>query len=603
MIIGSRTHHSIARRRVWGAAVLLILTMPAGAQPPQEQQQVQARLSKAYAAIDQAVAASRAPGMVVGITDRRELQKVIVHGYSDLKSRVPLKPDSRFAIGSVSKSFTAIALMQLFDEGRFDPDAPITRYLPWFKVNSKFAPIEGRHLLSHTAGLPNYLADLSSSRYAAYELRDFDTSYAPGTHFWYSNTGFQILGYALESIEHAPYHTIIERRILKPLGMTDTVAVIDDSQRANMAVSYQRWPYNDAYVEAPWFEYAASDGSIVSTAADMCAYARFILHRGASNHGKLLSDKSFQLLTTPGLDDYGFGLMDSPNGRRYRDQPFRRHCRIQQLRGSPHERRIRPRLLGQRRLGPGLRSMDQRYHQGRLSRYALARQPARHRPANAPTAQYANTYLAADGQKLELISTGTGLALRRTDATVPLLPMGRDTFRTPTDDPNSFPFIFGRAEARPDAKVVEVSHGAEWYASGGYAGAAKAATPPEYLAYVGHYENHNPEGPSVRIYVRNGTSWPCWEGRFPQPAITHSSLWARAPSARPNPATTRNVIASTPSSKVMRFGWSSPARRSIAWIRSRSRAAASPRIRPGDIPPLDRVDAEAAHANHAQLFR
>jgi len=504
MIIGSRTHHSNARRRVWGAAVLLILTMPAGAQPPQEQQQVQARLSKAYAAIDQAVAASRAPGMVVGITDRRELQKVIVHGYSDLKSRVPLKPDSRFAIGSISKSFTAIALMQLFDEGRFDPDAPITRYLPWFKVKSKFAPIEGRHLLSHTAGLPNYLADLSSSRYAAYELRDFDSSYTPGTHFWYSNTGFQILGYALESIEHAPYHTIIERRILKPLGMSDTVAVIDDSQRANMAVSYQRWPYNDAYVEAPWFEYAASDGSIVSTAADMCAYARFILHRGASNHGKLLSDKSFQLLTTPGLDDYGFGLWirhtdgDTVISHSGGIAGFNSFVEAHMNDGFALV------FLGNGGLDPVFDQWISDTIKAAYRGTPWPDRPARHSAANAPTVQYANTYSAADGQKLEFISTGTGLALRRTDSTVPLLRMGRDTFRTPTDDPNSFPFIFGRAEARPDAKVVEVSHGAEWYASGDYAGAAKAATPPEYLAYVGHYENHNPEGPSVRIYVRNG---------------------------------------------------------------------------------------------------
>src|SRR3546814_14427420 len=72
---------------------------------------------------------------------------VASHGFADIDRRTPATPGTRFAIGSISKSFTAVALMQMADEGRFDPDAPIARYLPDFRVRSAFAPITGGALM------------------------------------------------------------------------------------------------------------------------------------------------------------------------------------------------------------------------------------------------------------------------------------------------------------------------------------------------------------------------------------------------------------------------------------------------------------------------
>src|SRR6185295_2002313 len=216
--------------------------------------------------------------------------------------------DSLFAIGSISKSFTAIALMQLSDEGRFDPQAPIATYLPWFAVKSSYAPITGHHLLTHTAGLPNYRADLASMPFATYALKDFEPSYPPGAHYWYSNLGFQTLGYALERIEGASYPAIIQRRLFDRAGMRSSAAAIDDRIRARLPVSYTRWPYTGEYVEEPWFEYTAADGSVVSTAADLAAYARVILNRGAAPQARVLSERAFDKLMTPALDNYAYGL-------------------------------------------------------------------------------------------------------------------------------------------------------------------------------------------------------------------------------------------------------------------------------------------------------
>src|SRR6185295_16034067 len=100
--------------------------------------QPQTPWSKTLEAIDRAVATSKVPAPVVAVTDREKTLGVFTHGYADLKTQKPI---------------TAIALMQLADEGRFDPQAPIATYLPWFEIKSTFGPITGHHLLTHTAGL------------------------------------------------------------------------------------------------------------------------------------------------------------------------------------------------------------------------------------------------------------------------------------------------------------------------------------------------------------------------------------------------------------------------------------------------------------------
>src|SRR5215469_14727237 len=116
-----------------GASVFFIMASAVGQQvhqdgvdspPVNAQSQVDgAKLDAAAGAIQRALESASAPGVVVGITDRAETKKIIVSGYADLKAHTPLTADSHFAIGSISKSFTSVALMQLADEGRFQPQA------------------------------------------------------------------------------------------------------------------------------------------------------------------------------------------------------------------------------------------------------------------------------------------------------------------------------------------------------------------------------------------------------------------------------------------------------------------------------------------------
>src|SRR3989442_12339485 len=96
----------------------------------------------------------RIPGVALALTDRTRLLRVKTYGFANLDSRSPLRPDHLLEIGSISKSFTSISLLHLRDEGRFDPKAPVTTYLPWVSIESAFEPFTPHDLFSHTPPLP-----------------------------------------------------------------------------------------------------------------------------------------------------------------------------------------------------------------------------------------------------------------------------------------------------------------------------------------------------------------------------------------------------------------------------------------------------------------
>lgn len=459
------------------------------------------------------------PGLVIGITDRRQLRTVIVHGYADLKAHRPLTADSRFAIGSVSKAFTAIALMQLAQENRFDPHVPVSRYLPSFTLHSTFAPITGRDLLSHTSGLPDYLPDSASSRYATIELHDFEPAYAPGAHWWYSNTGYQLLGYVLENVEHDRYTRIVQRRVLDPLGMSSTSPVIDDAERSRMVVSYIRWPYDRTYVEAPWFEYSAGDGSLVSTVADMCAYMRFYLNHGVGPRGPVLSESAFAALTTPVLEDYAYGVWVR------KDEAG--HKVITHSGGIAGFHSLVAAHMDE---GFGLVFLSNGGIDEELGKWVAQVVAAAFNGTNPPAlpaknadseqtdvAQYAGQFRltgpsdsgaqgsASSAAQLEFVLAGDRLFLKGERGNIFLERMGSDVFRASGTATDGLPFIFGRsANDKHKGKVTDVSHGALWYAGASFTQPVNSSTPKEYASYVGHFVNNGPEGPVARVFVRNG---------------------------------------------------------------------------------------------------
>jgi CubicO group peptidase (beta-lactamase class C family) len=465
-------------------------------------------ISNTLEIIERALEAWGLPGLVVGVTDRQQLLGVAVHGYADLKARTALSKDSRFAIGSISKSFTGLALLQLAAEGRLDLHAPITRYLPDVAVQSPFAPISAHHWLTHTSGLPNYLTHAASSRYAMEALRKVAPAYTPGAHWAYSNTGYQVLGYLLEELDGVLYPSSIQRRILDPLGMASTSAVIDDAERARTVTSYTEWPADGRYVEAPWFEYAAGDGSLISTVPDMCAYARCILNRGMGPKGRLLTEKDFATWTTPVLDGYAYGLMVRTKndctllGHGGAIAGFHSSLEVNMKEGFGVV------MLSSSIIPADLWKWIDDTVQGAIRGTPLAAAPAKRAPAELD--QYAGVYHSAapyeggPGCSLECAVQEGHLWLKLGSECKRLERMGGDCFRVVGPHSDGLPFFFGRAEGEGVTQVTDVSQGSRWYVREG--SAVQAATVPsqDYSAYVGHFENNGPEGPVLRFFVRNG---------------------------------------------------------------------------------------------------
>jgi len=280
----------------------------------------------AFDAIDAFVAQSMeengTPGLTLAVTSRDALLYVGTYGYADLKLRRPVTEETLFQIGSITKSFTALALMHLYDDGVFDPMKPVEDYLPWFSVRTDYAPIAGHHLLSHTAGIPANRDDVVGSWYMPWSLREQATAWPPGEKFHYSNVGYQALHVLLEKLSGVDYGTYISRVILEALDMHHTNPVIRLESRTAQAVGYLQ-PYDDrpphrsrSLVEAPFAEYGIGDGSIQTTAADMAAYARMLLNRGEGPRGRIVSEEAFELFATshiaqsavPGAIGYGYGM-------------------------------------------------------------------------------------------------------------------------------------------------------------------------------------------------------------------------------------------------------------------------------------------------------
>ena len=458
------------------------------------------------------------PGMALAVTDRERLLRVATFGYADLAAGTPVQPGSMFEIGSIGKSFTNVALMQLRDEGLLDLQAPVSRYLPWFEVQSDYAPITAHHLMTHTSGLAAGTDIGPHGLYESWALRDSHTGAPPGEYFRYSNIGYKTLGFLLEEVDGRPYQEAVQARVLDPLGMRDSHAVIGFETRKRAAVGYRSF-YDDrpehrdhGLAPALWTEYGVGDGSPASTAEDMAVYLRMLMNRGSGPSGRVISEESFRLMTqrattTPqwGGAYYGYGLtLADVDGHEY-------------LGHSGSTPGFVAGVIADLDDGIGVvvlingyvesyGSIEMAMHLLRLLRAGLDQQemdppPPVVDPASVSNAaDYAGSY-SGGGDRLVLTAPGGRLALQWRGQDVVLQRRGEDRFYVPHPDLELFLLEFGRDGDR----VVEVFHGPDWYAGEGYSGPRSFDYPEEWESFLGHYRTYNFSLTNFRIVLRKGT--------------------------------------------------------------------------------------------------
>jgi CubicO group peptidase (beta-lactamase class C family) len=207
-------------------------------------------------------------------------------GLADHERNIPNGPDTRFKIMSISKQFTTVLVLQLAAEGRIDLDAKLTEYLPDYRKDTGDR-VTIDHLLQHTAGIPCYINDghLRPEGKPVYDwaaqydrdrfVRDFlsgDFLFEPGTQYKYSNTGYYLLALVIEAVTGDSYGENLERRILKPLGMTNTGVDTDSRSISNLALGYAKAPGGFVTGRPSNPDNLLGAGNLYSTVGDLLAW-------------------------------------------------------------------------------------------------------------------------------------------------------------------------------------------------------------------------------------------------------------------------------------------------------------------------------------------
>jgi CubicO group peptidase (beta-lactamase class C family) len=273
----------VDRRRSVVAALVMLLGLSA---PP-----AAAQGAAVFAEIDRTMEAFRldahVPGMVWGIVRDGRLVHVKAAGVQDLAAKRPVTPDTRFRIASMSKAFTALAILKLRDDGRLSLDAPVETYVPelggWRYPTADSPKIRVRDLLTHTAGFvtddpwgdrQTPMPDTEFTRV----LRDgVPFTRPPGTAMEYSNLGYALLGRVISNVSTQPYADYVRGLIFTPLGMASTGYDVLQSPADRRALGY-RWE-DDAWTLEPTMAHGAfgAMGGIETTANDYARWIAFLL--------------------------------------------------------------------------------------------------------------------------------------------------------------------------------------------------------------------------------------------------------------------------------------------------------------------------------------
>jgi D-alanyl-D-alanine carboxypeptidase len=250
------------------------------------------------------------PGFSVGVVQDQELIWSKGYGFADLANKIPATDETLYRIASITKTFTATAVMQLVEQGKLSLEDPVVQHLPWFtpKNADPAQPVRVWHLLTHTAGLVREPpgTDWDSVIYSeetaiARSMAETPLSLQPQTRLKYSNYGFSIAGQLVAQLSGKPYTRAVEEGILQPLGMTNS-RFLDGSQTCpNLAVPYSRRLGNHGrgIEEQVKGSGLLAAGGLVSNVRDLARWVSFQLNESDDFKGPVLTGRSLREMHQP----------------------------------------------------------------------------------------------------------------------------------------------------------------------------------------------------------------------------------------------------------------------------------------------------------------
>lgn len=313
------------------------------------------RLQRLDAGMKAVVDSKQLAGIATVVARRGQVVQQMTYGHSDIAGGKPMQMDSIVRIYSMTKPITGVAMMMLYEEGKWKPSDPISRHIPEFKdlkvyagdgpdgqpkfVAPAHAPTMGE-LMSHTAGFTYGLFGATpvdklyqqSAPLAAKSLQEFidrmaklPLLYQPG-EAWVYSVGVDIQGYLVEKLSGKAFPEFLRERIFEPLGMKDTAFYVDRSKMSRLATVYQ-WsgdglsavPHDKGVNEPPGLP--SGGGGLYSTAADYLRFAQMLGNHGHLDGARLLAPSTVALMTANHVPD----MVKNQNGKfgigNYRMQP------------------------------------------------------------------------------------------------------------------------------------------------------------------------------------------------------------------------------------------------------------------------------------------
>ena len=253
----------------------------------------------------------RIPGAAVALVHEGRVIFSRCYGYGDTRGKVAITEDTYFMLGSLTKSFTALAVLKLIEQGKIDPNIDIKNYVPGFSIKSLYdgeTLITVNHLLAHTSGLMiDYYVHLTGEK--KYSNADFLSQlrkeylcFKPGSACKYSNIGYRLLGMIIEQVTGERFESYLEKEVFKPLGLNHS----SFDYTVDMALHMSKGHIGNTETSRVDNEDKAASG-LFSTLKDLTAFLKFLSSRASQLPGGINNDRIIDLIiknTDPAIDTF-----------------------------------------------------------------------------------------------------------------------------------------------------------------------------------------------------------------------------------------------------------------------------------------------------------
>jgi len=261
--------------------------------------------------IEQVMKERSIPGFAIAIVQNQKVVYAAGFGVRNLQNKNDkITPQSLFHMASITKPFVATSVMQLVEKGKVDPDAPVVKYLPYFRLNDeRYAKITVRQMLSHLSGMPDVrdyewdkpqYDDGALERYVR-SLTNQSLIAAPGANFRYSNMAYEVLGDLIAKVSGMSFEDYVRKNILEPLGMKSSTLLVKQADPALLTTPHVMGNAYQPVVSKvfPYNRMHSPSSTLYSNVLDMTRWAMANLNRGELDGQRILKDSTYDVMWKP----------------------------------------------------------------------------------------------------------------------------------------------------------------------------------------------------------------------------------------------------------------------------------------------------------------